>query len=165
MQLQIEMYLRIPYKARFMKKPKKKSKLQKRIDDSNSRLWRNKADKLWKQLISLRGEGKCAICGSKEWVQAHHLIPREMISHRHCAQNGILLCASHHKYSFELSPHKAPVAFFKWIMKKDPGRWDWLLKQEPSRDNGCVDFKNTVTDLDIYLVKSYPPKVNVYPGS
>jgi hypothetical protein len=147
-----------------MKKPKKKSKLQKKIDDPNSKLWRNKADKLWKQLVSLHGEGKCAICGSKEWVQAHHLIPREMISHRHQVQNGVFLCASHHKYSFELSPHKAPIAFFKWIMKEDLGRWEWLLKQEPSREIGCMTFKTIVNELGI-LVKNYPPKTNIYPGS
>jgi 5-methylcytosine-specific restriction endonuclease McrA len=151
-----------------MKKPKKKkkSKLQKKIDDPNSKLWRNKADKLWKELVFLCGEGKCAICGSKEWVQAHHLIPREMTSHRHCVHNVILLCASHHKYSFDLSPHKAPVAFFGWIIKNNYERWTWLLEQEPSREHGCMDFKNVVTDLQIQTNQMLSsPKTNVYPGS
>jgi len=73
-----------------------------------------------------------------------------MISHRHYAQNGILLCASHHKYSFELSPHKAPVAFFKWIMKNDYERWTWLLEQNPSRESP-KSFKEIYEDLRIIL--------------
>ncbi len=114
---------------------KKKSKLQKKIEDQNSKLWRNKADKLWKQLVAEAYFGKCDLCGSTEYCQAHHLIPREMTSHRHEIINGILLCASHHKYSFEISPHKAPVAFFKWLMQNRQKKWEWLLVQEPSREN------------------------------
>ena len=114
-------------------KKKKKSKLQKKIDDPHSRLWRNKADKAWKQLVARAGA--CIVCGSVEFCQAHHLIPREMTSHRHIVENGAYLCASHHKYSFEMSPHKAPVAFFKRFSTKYPERWTWLLQQTPSRTN------------------------------
>jgi len=116
-------------------KKKKKSKLQKKIEDPNSRLWRNKADKLWKELVVKVYSGKCAICQSTEYCQAHHLIPREMTSHRHSTYNGILLCASHHKYSFELSPHKAPVEFFKWMLTHHKYKWEWLLMQRPSREH------------------------------
>ena len=114
-------------------KKKKKSKLQKKIDDPHSRLWRNKADKAWKQLVAWAGS--CIVCGSVEFCQAHHLIPREMTSHRHIVENGAYLCASHHKYSFEMSPHKAPVSFFNWFSTKYPERWTWLLQQTPSRTN------------------------------
>jgi hypothetical protein len=116
-------------------KQKKKSKLQKKIDDLNSRLWRNKCDKIWKELVTKAYLGKCAICKSTDYCQAHHMIPRIMTSHRHIVENGILLCASHHKYSFELSPHKAPVEFFKWMIMHHPDKWDWLLKQQPSREH------------------------------
>ncbi len=130
------------------KNPKKQkmSKLARRIADVNGKYWRNKADKAWKEAVFKAGDGKCAICRSTEWVQAHHLIPREMISHRHIVNNGIMLCASHHKYSFELSPHKAPVAFFGWIMKSDPTRWTWLLEQKPSREN-TITFKEISENL------------------
>jgi len=129
-------------------KKKKKSKLQKKIDDPNSRLWRNKADKAWKRLVS-RIE-HCEICGSKEYCQAHHLVPREMTSHRHIVENGIYLCASHHKYSFEMSPHKAPVEFFKWLSAKHPDRWAWLLQQTPSRTN-VATFKEIYEKLNSLL--------------
>lgn len=131
-------------------KPKKKSKLQKKIDNPNSRLWRNKADKLWKIIVANHWEHKCAICGSVEYVQAHHLIPREIYSHRHVIQNGILLCCAHHKYSFDISPHKAPVAFFKWLIGNKADLYNWLLSQTPSREN-TTTFKDIVAKLSMEL--------------
>lgn len=127
-------------------KIKKKSKLQKKIDDENSKLWKNKCDKLWRQLVSEQWNKSCAICGSKDFVQAHHLIPREMHSHRHLLKNAIFICASHHKYSFELSPHKAPVEFFRWLIKHHPDIWAWLMEQIPSRKN-IISFKETAQKL------------------
>jgi hypothetical protein len=110
------------------KKPKKKSKLQKKIENVSSRLWRNKADKVWKELIFIICGGKCIVCGSTEFIQAHHLIPREVLLFRHHTKNGICLCPSHHKYSFLLSPHKNPVRFLLWLKHNDPSRWEWLCR-------------------------------------
>lgn len=107
---------------------KKKSQLQKKIDDPFSRLWRNKADKTWKELVFLLGGSKCAICGSVEYIQAHHIIPRNILLSRHNAMNGILLCPSHHKYSFVFSAHKNPVRFILWLQEHQPERWAWLSK-------------------------------------
>lgn len=132
-------------------KKQKMSKLAKRIADVNGKYWRNKADKAWKELVFIHGGAKCAICDSNDWLQAHHLIPREMTSHRHVVANGILLCASHHKYSFELSPHKAPVAFFGWIIKSNGMRWAWLLEQVPSRSNPAT-FKDIYLGLEKELI-------------
>jgi len=134
------------------KKRKKKSKLQKRKDNPNSTLWRNKADKLWRSLVAAKWNNKCAICGATEYVQAHHLIPREMKSHRHVVKNGILLCASHHKYSFEISPHKAPIAFITWLMKEHEDIWEWVSSQTPSRK--CdLTYKESTTKLDSMITE------------
>ena len=108
------------------KKVKKKSKLQKRIDDPYSRLWRNKADKLWKEMAFREGKGVCAICGSNRYIQVHHLVPRNILLYRHDIRNAITLCPSHHKYSFLLSAHKNPVRFILWIMENQPEKWEWL---------------------------------------
>jgi len=131
-------------------KRKRKSNLQKRIDNPNSRLWRNKADKLWRQLVLARWGGRCAVCGVMEHVQAHHLIPKEMHSHRHLVENGILLCALHHKYSFELSPHKSPIIFVRWLIVEYPAVWDWLLKQSPTNKN-VTPYKQAVDALYLAL--------------
>jgi hypothetical protein len=127
---------------------KKKSKLQKKLDDPNSSLYKHKADKLWKELIFNRFSGKCAICGSNQWTQAHHLVPREMISHRHNEMNGMLLCAAHHRFSFVLSPHKAPIAFAKWMIEHRSEHWNWLLTQEPTRQNTTTSFKEIIQKLE-----------------
>ena len=127
-------------------RPKKKSKLQKKIEDPTSRYWKLKADKLWKLIVTHLGGGKCTICSGTEFVQAHHILPREMYSHRHDVRNAILLCCSHHKYSFEISPHKAPVEFFKWLIKIHPDLWEWLTSQAPTRKNS-ITFKEVVDNL------------------
>jgi hypothetical protein len=127
---------------------KKKSKLQKKLDNTNSPLWRHKADKLWKELVYINYAGRCAVCGGADWTQSHHLIPREMYSHRHIIKNGILLCAAHHRFSFILSPHKAPIAFARWMIEHHNEVWDWLLMQEPTRHN-IISFKETTQKLEI----------------
>jgi hypothetical protein len=125
---------------------KKKSKLQKKLDDPNSSLYRRKADKIWKELVYMSYMGRCAICGSGDWTQSHHYIPRELYSHRHILQNGILLCAAHHRFSFILSPHKAPISFAKWMITHHNETWKWLLEQEPTRHN-TITFKDTAHKL------------------
>lgn len=127
-------------------KPKKKSKLQKKTEDPGSRYWRNKCDFAWRVLVAEDWGHICAICGSKEFLNAHHLVPRNMGSHRHIVKNGILLCSKHHRFSFELSAHKAPVAFFKWMVENKPDLWKWLLEQTPTRKN-TVSFKETAIKL------------------
>ena len=124
-----------------------KSKLQKKLDNPNSSLYRRRADRLWKELVSKSYVGRCAICGSDKWTQAHHLIPRELFSHRHIIKNGILLCAAHHRFSFVLSPHKNPIAFVKWMISYHNATWCWLLEQEPTRQNTIL-FKDVVQKLE-----------------
>ena len=131
-------------------KQKKKSKLQKRIEDSNSKYWRNKGDYLWRNIIVLKAGNKCVVCNATEYIQAHHMIPREMGSHRHEINNGISLCPSCHKYSYIRSAHKAPVAFYGWLSKNKPEIWAWLLIQEPTKSN-ITDYKIIVEQLSIKL--------------
>lgn len=120
--------------------------IRNKLKDHNSSLWRHKADRLWAELVRLTWGEKCAICHSMEWIQAHHLIPREMRSHRHEARNGILLCAKHHRFSFELSAHKAPIAFVKWLKTNHNEILIWLLNQEPCHKN-ITTFKEQITKL------------------
>lgn len=114
-------------------KPRKKSRLQKRREDPQSSLWKRKADRLWSKIVAMTYGGKCALCGATEFVQAHHLIPREMFSHRYSIENGIALCPSHHKYSFILSAHRSSMEFAKWLFINHPQKWQWLMLQFPSK--------------------------------
>jgi len=133
-------------------KRKRKSNLQKKKEDPNSSLWKRKSDRLWSKLVALSYNNKCAICNTSDFTQAHHLIPREMYSHRHDLNNAILLCCSHHKYSFQLSAHRAAAEFFKWLIKNYPEKWEWLLQQQPSKQQSST-FKESFLRLEIEYSK------------
>jgi hypothetical protein len=87
-----------------------------------------KADLFWGKRI--HASGKCAVgVGCSGPLEAHHLIRRSVKTTRHALENGILLCAFHHRYS-DFSPHAAPKAFNDWLKKKMPDRWDWIQKHK-----------------------------------
>lgn len=77
------------------------------------------ADVLWAKYIRLKA-GKCEYCWSTENLHAHHIFTRHSKSMRWEELNGICLCAKHHVFSDEWSPHKTPVEFtyrleeYKW---------------------------------------------------
>ena len=131
---------------------KKKSKLQKKIEDPTSRLWKNKADKAWRELVFRAYGGKCAVCGESIFVQAHHLVPREILLFRHCVNNGILLCPKHHKYNFLLSAHRNPVRFHLWLIANLPEKWKWLSETfDPAKGMDLGDGHPEVNYKDVYL--------------
>ncbi len=73
-------------------------------------------DKEWGKAIKLRDGNKCVICGREDYLHAHHIIPRERKEFRWDIDNGISLCVSHHKYSFEISAHKNSFVFMHWLI-------------------------------------------------
>jgi len=77
-------------------------------------------DDLWATGIKARANWVCAICGDDNRVAAHHIIPRECKEFRYCADNGIVLCVSHHKFSRIISAHCNPLAFFMWLARYRP---------------------------------------------
>ena len=104
---------------------KKKSKLQKRKDNPDSKYWRIRADKLWSKIV--RRPGVCAVCGSKKFLQAHHQIPKKgNRDKRYCIENGICLCSKHHKFSFQMSAHKCSLVFAIWVLEHRPEQWMWV---------------------------------------
>jgi len=103
---------------------------------------RNKADKLWREKVKERFAGKCVVCGATQYVQCHHLLPRELAEWRVELENGILLCASHHKYSRLLSAHKNPVAFAVWMMDNRLEQWQWAAELVRIRLCGRSSSKN-----------------------
>jgi hypothetical protein len=73
---------------------------------------RNKKDKAWREAIKLRDK-VCLICSRGEYLDCHHIIPRENKDFRWDIDNGILLCKNHHKWSRVNSPHRNPLIFFE----------------------------------------------------
>jgi len=131
---------------------KKKSKLQKKKDDSKSTYWRNKADKLWGAIIHEIYNG-CAVGeGCAGNLEAHHLIGRDHKHSRHRIENGILLCSLHHKYCTKISAHKAPLAFAEWLQENKPETWQWCSE---NKHVICKpDYKQSYEDLKAYCIEN-----------
>lgn len=90
---------------------------------------RNHRDKLWADTIKLRDK-YCVICKSKERMNAHHLFPKELKELRWDLDNGITLCPKHHRFSFELSAHQNPLAFFLWFKQNRREQYNILINKQ-----------------------------------
>lgn len=82
----------------------------------------------WAKSVKDRDNYECVICKSKEHLNSHHLIPKEMKdkTYKFDVNNGITLCCLCHKYSYKISAHKHPIAFCLWLIKNKPEIWKWL---------------------------------------
>jgi len=72
---------------------------------------RKKKDKEWSIEVKTKFNNKCAFCEAIRYIQAHHIIPREIKEFRYEILNGIALCPKNHKWGFE-SAHRNPLLFF-----------------------------------------------------
>lgn len=106
---------RIRYKTTIKRIPLRKTtkKYLKKLEKRET----TKKFKQWSIDVKKRDKNKCVICGRTEFLHTHHIIPRENKIFRFDINNGITLCAKHHKFSFEISPHKNPFIFFIWFNK------------------------------------------------
>ena len=102
------------------KKRINQKKLQKRLQ--------NKRDKEWAIAVKEAYLNKCAICGKKELINAHHIIPRENRMFRWEIDNGIALCPKHHRFSLELSPHRNSFEFYRWWGQNYMGKCKKLIE-------------------------------------
>jgi phage N-6-adenine-methyltransferase len=93
-----------------------------------SKRWRTKADKAWSEAVKRRDRYKCIICGCESNLQSHHLIHRQSNFFRHNLENGVTLCSGHHMMSSQLSAHKTPWAFEKWMRENRPDQFAWWEK-------------------------------------
>lgn len=66
-------------------------------------LLRNKADKMWSELI--KHSGYCAKCGGASYLAAHHIIYKSQSNFLRCdPSNGIALCRGCHFWIHHESP-------------------------------------------------------------
>ena len=133
---------------------KKKSNLQKRKDNSGSKLWKNKADKAWGLCIHTVYSGCAVGIGCAGNLEAHHLISRSHVLTRHMRINGILLCTKHHKYDIKLSPHGGPVGFVAWLQYNRPEQFAWvrdnkyLTGQKPDYEARYNELRKVIDRLE-----------------
>jgi hypothetical protein len=96
--------------------PKEKKLTKKRIKQLERR-FRRKKFKEWADNVKNRDKRKCIYCGAIKWLNAHHIIPREIEEFRWDLDNGVSLCPKHHKFSREFSAHKNSLAFILWLSR------------------------------------------------
>jgi len=87
-----------------------------------------KKDKEWREKVLARDNNQCQYCGRKEFLDCHHILPRELTAYRWVLENGIVLCKKHHRFSFEFSSHQSSFLFFLWFMKNKKEQYNKLLK-------------------------------------
>lgn len=123
-----------------MKTKKTKAKKMAILKRKLLRLWSIKVRKEW--------GNECAVCESKEHLNSHHLIPKEMKDSalRYDLKNGVCLCAKCHKYRYDInggfgSPHKNPLVFFNWLRTMYPSIYEYCL------DNANEVIKYTYEEL------------------
>lgn len=107
---------------------KKLSKKEKQRLNPNSRLWRNKALKLWSECV--RRAGVCEVCGvpkTEKVLNAHHLLPKERYKeYMFEVINGVSLCQMCHKFS-KYSAHFNGIWFANWLQMHRPEKHQWVI--------------------------------------
>ena len=95
----------------------------------NNKMKLYKAYKLWRQYVTLKYSGKCAVCSKTSTkINCHHLISRQIGALYLHPCNGILLCPYCHKWSPYCSPHEAPLAFIEFLIINHPDSYEfWRL--------------------------------------
>jgi len=88
---------------------------------------RRKALEAWSREVRKRDEGKCQMCGSVKFIQAHHIIPKELPDTRLDIENGLSICCGCHKYNRKRSPHKNALYFSAWLMRHKPVQYNYLI--------------------------------------
>jgi len=83
---------------------------------------RKKKDKEWSINVKKIFGNKCAFCDKTKYIQAHHIIPREIKEFRYNLTNGVAVCPIHHKWGVKVSAHRNPLHFFIIFEEKYPLR-------------------------------------------
>jgi 5-methylcytosine-specific restriction endonuclease McrA len=104
-------------------------KRKKRNAISKTRRQRIDKRKLWQAKsieIRARDNNQCCICNNTEYLNVHHIIPKQNKDLWLDNNNLITLCCSCHKYNYELSAHKNPFAFLLWLKEHKPNQYNYL---------------------------------------
>jgi len=132
--------------SRSNRKGKKKGRKKRRKKAPSASRLKKECDSVWSRII--RSPGRCAVCGRRTSLQAHHLIRRNVIFYRHDLANGICLCPSCHEYSNKLSAHGAPWAFEDWMREHLPDQYQWWCEHRHVLHVGeKVDYAEVLADL------------------
>jgi hypothetical protein len=115
------------------------------MNTPGSEYWRKKADRLWRDVVAKTGS--CAYCGTRIYLEAHHLISRINSPTRHEVECGLCLCRYHHLYCPEISPHRQPAAFARWLKKNVPDKYRWFQEHKGLPHQYEADYREAFLAL------------------
>lgn len=85
-----------------------------------ARVDRKNAHKEWADAVKARDGNRCAICGSKGLLNAHHILPAKIYKQlRFDGRIGITLCIKCHKWG-KTAAHANGFWFSCWLLDKRP---------------------------------------------
>ena len=130
-----------------MKKKAKKAKRRKL--EPKARI-RRRLMKLWTMAVHAEFGEKCAVCGSTNLPNAHHIESRIMFKGlRYDPMNGVLLCPTHHKFGQD-SAHMAGCWFARWLANNLPERFDYVLAHHSDPDPD-LDDRDVLASIEAML--------------
>jgi 5-methylcytosine-specific restriction endonuclease McrA len=104
-------------------KPKKRSRRRKKSRKST----RRQLLTAWSLQVRERDHFRCQVCGSEQYTQAHHLLPKRFYPQFMLDPDcGITLCARHHSMS-GLSAETNGLWFSEWMKRNRPWQHQWVL--------------------------------------
>ena len=97
-----------------------------KIKRQRDKIARRKALEAWSKAVKERDSWTCQMCGRKEFVRSHHILPKELLDTRLELNNGVALCCKCHKYSMK-SAHKNGVYFTGWLYRNKPVLYNFVI--------------------------------------
>jgi len=122
--------------------PLRKKRRKVNTKNPNSRTWRDKADRAWKEAP---GPNYCEVCQSigianlSHRINNHHLISRTNLRYRHVLMNRVRLCATHHSlgnYQTDICAHgdsKQSEGFVGWLRENKPEQYQWWMDHKDDK--------------------------------
>lgn len=89
---------------------------------------REMADRLWALAVKADWNHRCAVCGNRGRLNSHHLIPRQHQATRYDLCNGCCLCAHHHQFDPDVSPHQNAAGWMEWLLLHHAELQRWYVE-------------------------------------
>jgi 5-methylcytosine-specific restriction endonuclease McrA len=102
-----------------------KKKVKKKSPTKLKQIENRKQLKAWS--VRCRAAGACAICGTDKYLNAHHILQKEVYPElKFVDENAICLCVNHHKFG-KYSAHRNGIWFTQWLQTNQPTQFNWAI--------------------------------------
>ncbi len=110
-------------------------KITKKKQQSLARTSKRKQLTEWSLAVRERDGKKCVVCGREDYLNAHHILPKENYKEfMYELINGVTLCPTHHKFG-KYSAHKNQMWFAVFLQKNRKTQYTWATKNIGSEND------------------------------